>query len=70
MILPPLRLAEAPPEPSSPSPRTIKFHFLLKARDLPRTIALFEVRTGRCPQEEMLKMQDDPDECMKIKELS
>jgi hypothetical protein len=62
-----LRLAEAPPEPSSPSPRTVKFHFLLKARDLPRTSALFEIRTGALPQEEMLKMKDDPDELLKTK---
>jgi hypothetical protein len=42
----PLRLAEAPPEPSSPSPRTIKVNFLLKKRDLQRTSAVFEVGTG------------------------
>jgi hypothetical protein len=46
----PLRFAEAPPEVSSPSPRTIEVNFLLKTIDLRRTIALFEVRTGRCPQ--------------------
>jgi hypothetical protein len=45
----------------------IEFHFLLKARDLPRTSALFEVRTGAVTQEEMLKMQDDPDELLKTK---
>ena len=45
----------------------IEFHFLLKARDLPRTSALFEVRTGAVTQEEMLKMKDDPDELLKTK---
>jgi hypothetical protein len=63
----PLRLAEAPSEPSSPSPRTIEVHFLLKARDLPCTHALFEVRTRAVTQEEMLKMKDDPDELLKTK---
>jgi hypothetical protein len=62
-----LRLAEAPSEPSSPSPRTIEFHFLLKTRDLPCISALFKVRTGAVTQEEMLKMKDDPDELLKTK---
>ena len=45
----------------------MKFHFLLKARDLPCTRALFKVRTGAVTQEEMLKMKDDPDELLKTK---
>jgi hypothetical protein len=40
--------------------------FLLKAWDLPRTRALFEVPTGAVTQK-MLKMQDDPDELLKTK---
>jgi hypothetical protein len=63
-----LRLAEAPPEPSSQSLREIEFYFLLKTRDLPRTSALFEFRAGALsPREEMLKMKDDPDELLKTK---
>jgi hypothetical protein len=58
---------QAPSDTSSPSPRTIEFHFLLKARDLPCTHAPFEVRTGAVTQEEMLKMQDDTDEFLKTK---
>ena len=44
----------------------IKFKFALKAPDLSRTSALFEVRTGALTQK-MLKMQDDPDELLKTK---
>ena len=44
----------------------IEFPFLLKARDLPRTSALFEVRTWAVTQK-MLKMKDDPDELLKTK---
>jgi hypothetical protein len=62
-----LQLAEALSEPGSPSPGTIKFHFLLKVRDLPCTHALSRSAPGRCPQEEMLKMKDDPDELLKTK---
>jgi hypothetical protein len=43
-----------------------EFHFLLKARELPRTSALFEVRTGAVTQK-MLKMKVDPDELLKTK---
>jgi hypothetical protein len=45
----------------------IEVNFLLKARDLQRRSALFEVRTRAVTQEEMLKMQDDPDELLKTK---
>jgi hypothetical protein len=54
-------------DPSSPSLRTIEFHFLLKTRGLPCTSALFKIRTGAATQEEMLKMKDDPDELLKTK---
>ena len=44
---------------------------MLQTRDLPRTGALFEVRTGAVTQrgvpKEMLKMKDDPDELLKTK---
>ena len=40
--------------------------FVLKARDLLHTCALFEVRT-RAVTQRMLKMTDDPDELLKTK---